>query len=54
MAKKTDETKKVKAVSKKAPAKVKTLPKKTSSKTPKKKKPVVKVKQQQKRNPPQR
>ena len=44
MAKKTDETKKVKAVSKKAPAKVKALPKKTTSKTPKKKKPVVKVK----------
>ena len=43
MAKKTDETKKVKAVSKKAPAKVKTLPKKTSSKTPKKK-PTPKVK----------
>ena len=51
MAKKTDETKKVKAVSKKAPAKVKTLPKKTTSKTPKKKKPVVKVKTTAKKKP---
>ena len=51
MAKKTDETKKVKAVSKKAPAKVKALPKKTTSKTPKKKKPVVKVKTTAKKKP---
>ena len=52
MAKKTDETKKVKAVSKKAPAKVKALPKKTTSKTPKKKKPVVKVKTTVKKKAP--
>ena len=51
MAKKTGETKKVKAVSKKAPAKVKALPKKTTSKTPKKKKPVVKVKTTAKKKP---
>jgi len=51
MAKKTGETKKIKAVSKKAPAKVKALPKKTTSKTPKKKKPVVKVKTIAKKKP---
>ena len=51
MAKKTAKTKKVKAVSKKAPAKVKALPKKTTSKTPKKKKPVVKVKTTAKKKP---
>ena len=52
MAKKTDKTKKVKAVSKKTPAKVKALPKKTTSKTPKKKKPIVKVKTTAKKNAP--
>ena len=52
MAKKTDKTKKVEAVSKKAPAKVKALPKKTTSKTPKKKKPVVKVKTTAKKKAP--
>ena len=51
MAKKTAKTKKVKTVSKKAPAKVKALPKKTTSKTPKKKKPVVKVKTTAKKKP---
>ena len=51
MAKKTAKTKKVKAVSKKAPAKVKALPKKTTSKTPEKKKPVVKVKTTAKKKP---
>ena len=51
MAKKTTKTKKVKAVSKKAPAKVKALPKKTTSKAPKKKKPVVKVKTTAKKKP---
>ncbi len=52
MAKKTDKTKKVKTVSKKAPAKVKALPKKTTSKTPEKKKPVVKVKTTVKKKAP--
>ena len=51
MAKKTAETKKVKAVSKNAPAKVKATPKKTASKTPAKKKPVVKVKTTAKKKP---
>ena len=51
MAKKTAKTKQKKAVSKKAPAKVKALPKKTTSKTPEKKKPVVKVKTTAKKKP---
>jgi len=51
MAKKTVKTKKVEVEPKKAPAKVKVAPKKTVSKAPAKKKPVVKVKTTAKKKP---